>query len=325
MDISLGFENIAIQQQKNKCLSRLDVDIESEIVRGIKRPIPLIAANMSTVCNAEFCCLLYQFGALGILHRADTRENLIQQTRKIADQCEVIAVSVGIGEDQFDLAVDLIRAGANIIVIDIAHGYCDAVINLCKRIKAWSNKTKVIVGNTVNENMLYEVNDCADAIKVGIGQGSVCETAFTAGCTEKQWSSVYKMKAISKELGLPVISDGGIKQPADFVKAIGAGANSCMAGGIFCACPESAGEIVIVDGNRKKIYAGMASRFVQDMWKGGLKDGTCPEGTIKYLDIGESVESLLQRYVGALRSGITYAGGTDIVSFQKVVEFIRLT
>lgn len=168
--------------------------------------------------------------------------------------------------------------------------------------------------------MLHETCDFVDAIKVGIAQGFACETKNTAGCTEKQFSAVFKFKELSKQYGIPVISDGSLREPADFTKAIAAGANSVMAGKVFAACPESAAEVI----DNKKLYAGMASRYVQNKWRGGLKDGTCPEGGIRYLDIGEPLEQLLERYSGALRSGITYAGGTCIEDFQKEVEFVRL-
>ena len=97
-----------------------------------------------------------------------------------------------------------------------------------------------------------------------------------------------------------------------------------MAGKIFAACPESAAEVLEIDGKLKKVYAGMASRYVQNRWKGKLKDGTCPEGGIRYLDIGESAKKLIERYSGALKSGITYAGSINIDDFQDNVEFIRI-
>lgn len=320
MEISLGFENVAIKQKKNICQSRLDVEISSEIIRGIQRPIPLIAANMSTVCNADFCIKLYNIGALGIMHRADSDDKIIEEIRKISKHCDIVASSIGIGNDQFDLAKKFIDNGSNVVVIDIAHGFSDQVINLARSIKKYSKETKVIVGNVVNEEFVNEVCDFADAIKVGIAQGFACDTKNTAGCTEKQFSAVLKFKHLSKMHGIPIISDGGIREPADFVKAIGAGANSVMAGKIFASCPESAAEIV--DG--KKLYAGMASKYVHKKWKGQRKNGTCYEGSTRLLDIGEPVHDLVEKYSGALRSGITYAGGFDIKSFQNNVEFVRI-
>jgi IMP dehydrogenase/GMP reductase len=328
MEKSLGFENIAIKQKKNICNSRLDVNISSEIIRGIYRPIPLIAANMSTVVNSDFCIQLYKLGALGIMHRATSDENIIQSIKHVAKECDIVAGSIGL--DQFDFAVEMIKNGCNVITIDIAHGYTDSVLELGRKIKRFSSDTKIIIGNATNVDIIYECYDFADAIKVGIAQGLACETKNTAGCTEKQFSAVLKFKHVSNNFGIPIISDGGIREAADFTKAIAAGANSVMAGSIFAACPESAAEETIVyDRNKnidkkQKIYAGMASRYVQERWKGGLKEGTCPEGGIRYLDVGEPLDKLLIRYSGALKSGITYAGANDIASFQKNVEFIQI-
>lgn len=324
LPISLGFEHISIAQKKNICSSRLDTDISSEFMRGVKLEVPLIAANMSTVVDADFCIRLRELGALGIMHRALSKDVYLAEVKKIAERCDLVAVSIGVGEDQFELCRDLISAGANIITIDIAHGYSEPVIALGKKIKTEFKHIKLIVGNTINVDMMYEVDGFADAVKCGIGQGKSCETKNTAGCTERQFSAVLKFKEVSRRLGLPVISDGGIREPADFTKAIAAGANSVMAGSIFCRCPESAADIIEIDGARKKIYQGMSSRAVQEQWRCGLKKGTCPEGKAIYLDLGEPLEALIERYTGALRSGITYAGAKDIQSLQDQVEFVRL-
>jgi IMP dehydrogenase len=321
---SLGFEHVAIRQKKNLNKSRLDVNTTSEIIKGVHRPIPMIAANMSTVTNAEFCIQLYKLGAFGILHRAAPEDYLCNEMRKIAEECKWAAGSIGVGEASLPMARKLIDNGCNILVIDIAHGYSDSVINIARKLKDLAPDIKLVVGNTTNIGLLLEAKDVIDALKVGIAQGAACETKNTAGCTEKQFSATLKFKHLSKELGIPIISDGGIREPADFTKAVAAGANSVMAGSVFARCPESAAEVLHKDGNPKKIYAGMASRYVQEKWRGGLKDGTCPEGGVRLLDLGEPLESLLKRWSGALKSGITYAGGNDIPSFQNTVEFLKL-
>lgn len=323
MPRSLGFEDIAIQQSFNQCQSRLDVDTKSEICRGVWLNVPLVASNMSTVVNADFCILLSKYGAMGIMHRAAPDDILIQSAKSMASYLEHIAVSVGVGDVQVQLAKKIIRAGATIVVIDIAHGFSSGVLDTAKAIKVFSPTTKIIVGNFVCPEAIPYFNDYVDGIKLGIAQGLACETKNTAGCTEKQFSAIAKMTAICRDFGMPMISDGGIREPADYTKAIAAGANAVMAGSIFARCPESAAEIVHVDGVAKKVYAGMASRYVQDKWR-GMKAGTCPEGSVRYLDIGESVEKLIERYQGALRSGVTYAGGKDIQSFQANVKFIRV-
>lgn len=323
IEISYGFEDIAIKQKKNICDSRLDVNIKSEVIKGVTLDIPLIASNMSTVVNADFCIELYKNGALGIMHRALSDDEYFSEIYKISQNCSIVAASIGIGSDQFELAKDLYNHGANVLCIDIAHGYSDAVISLAKKIKEQLD-VKIIIGNSTNPDILNETYEFVDAVKVGIAQGFACETKNTAGCTEKQFSAIYKFRELSEKYNVPIISDGGIREPADFTKAIGAGANSVMAGKIFASCPESAAELVVTNGEEKKLYAGMASRYVQNKWKGGLKDGTCPEGGVRMLDVGETLKDLLTRYSGALRSGITYAGAKDIKTFHDNVEFVKI-
>jgi IMP dehydrogenase/GMP reductase len=321
---SYGFENIAIVQKKNICKSRLDVDIKSQFVRDVDINIPLIASNMSTVIDKDFYIKLNNLGAGAIYHRAGKNEDIIKDIKEISKECEIVAVSIGLGLDQVKFAWSLISVGANVICIDVAHGYSDEVINLAKKIKQYDPFIKIILGNTVNPQFLLECDDVADAVKVGIGQGYACDTKNTAGCTERQFSAVFKFKELATELGMPIISDGGIREPADFTKAIAAGASTVMSGKLFAACPESAAEVCSVDDKQVKLYAGMASEYVQNSWKGGLKEGTCAEGGIRYLEISESVEKILERYCGALKSGITYAGAKDIDSFHKNAEFILI-
>jgi hypothetical protein len=191
------------------------------------------------------------------------------------------------------------------------------------KIKKEYPSIKLIVGNTTNVEFLDEIDPYVDAVKVGIASGFACDTKSTAGCYEQQFSAVWKFKERSKQLGLPIISDGGVREYSDLVKAIGAGANSIMVGSFLAACPESAAEL-----NKEKthkIYAGMASEYVQNNWKGGLKPGTCAEGSVKLLKIGPSVVDMINNFQGALRTGITYGGGIDIKSFQQEVKFIELT
>ena len=279
---------------------------------------------MSTVVNSDFYSRLYKLGAFSFLQRAQNDNTYLEEVRQVAKACEWVGASIGVGQSQYELAEKLIKQGANVLLIDIAHGYSDTVINLGRKIKTNFPHVKMVVGNTNCPEMLEEVADYADAVKIGLAQGFACETKNTAGCTEKQFSTILKFKELSRKLGIPVISDGGTREPADLVKAIAAGANSVMAGSIFAACPESAAELVMHNDRPKKLYAGMASEHVQTEWKGGIKPGTCSEGGVRYLDVGLPVDKLLERYQGALRTGITYAGANSVTMLQDVAEFIRL-
>ncbi|KKN16288.1 hypothetical protein LCGC14_0977440 [marine sediment metagenome] len=318
MPFSLGFEDVALRQQKAKVISRSEIDISSEVIRGITLDIPLIASNMSTVTNVEFCILLEELGALGVLHRAASDEVLQQWTCEISKKNKWVAVSVGIGASQLDLAKKLIRKNANIIFIDVAHGYCNPVIELGRKIKQFAPDVHIVVGNTTHPGLFAESAEFASAIKVGIAQGFACETKNTAGVTEKQFSALQRCALASKTYELPMISDGGVREPADLVKAIATGASCAMAGKIFAACPESA---ALLNEKGDKIYAGMASRFVQEQWHGIVKNGA-PEGGTRYLPIGESAADLLKRYAGSLRSGISYTGSVNIPELRDNADFV---
>ena len=328
MPRSLGYEDVALFQGKNTLTSRLDTNIRSEIIRGVWVDKPFISSNMSSVTNASFADRVSYLGGLGVLHRAFYLEHqYLKEAEMLVKQSTDSswnAASIGAGEDQIDLAKKLFDIGINIIVIDIAQGYSDMVILTANALRKEIPDVKIVVGNTINPEMMYEVDGIADAVKVGIAQGSVCETKNTAGCTSKMFSVVDSFKGISKKLGLPIIADGGTKEPADAVKAIAAGANSVMMGSVFARCPESAGETVEIDGVVMKKYFGMASREAQKAWRGGLKQGTCPEGKSVLLPQGESVKDVMERYSGALRSALTYVGAETIKEFQEKVRFVRL-
>jgi IMP dehydrogenase len=323
--LSLGFDDVGISQTKNLVKSRLDVDISSEIIRGVKVNIPMIASNMSSVINRDFYLKLIKAGAFGILHRADSPQSIIDDCKYLSKECEWVAASIGVGNDQFDFAKNIIKAGANIICIDVAHGYADYIAELGRKIKTTFSNVKLIVGNTTNSNMLIEYADFADAVKVGIAVGAACDTKIKAGAYEKQFSAVLKFKELSKKYNIPVISDGGIRCASDVVKAIGAGANSIMAGSLFAKCKESAADIEMINDQQKKVYFGMASERAQKNWfgKSGLKAGTCAEGKVVYLDVEYSLAELLNEYSGAMRTGFTYGSGKDIKSFQENVKFVR--
>jgi IMP dehydrogenase/GMP reductase len=327
---SLGFEDVAIAQAKNVLKSRLDADICSEVIRGVKLSIPLMAANMSTVIDSEFALKIRSLGAMGVLHRAwANEEDYYREVTRMSVMSDSpwVAASVGVGPEQRKIGRNLIDRGVNILFIDIAHGWSDAVYEDAAAYKAYSEQVKVVVGNVNNLEALYDYDGVADAVKVGIGQGLACSTKNTAGATEKQFSAVLKFKEEAKRLGMPIISDGGIREPGDFSKAIGAGASAVMAGSIFAACTDSAAEWWVDPecGLRtKRIYSGMSSLAVQNEWRGGLKKGTVAEGITIKLEPSGPVEELLDAYAGALRSAITYAGAVDIKSFQNLVKFIRI-
>lgn len=321
---SYSFKDVAIKQQQCIVNSRKDIKIESEIIRGVKIKIPLIASNMIDVVNSSFCNQLYKLGSLGFMHRGfSNNEKHIEEIQRISRECSVVVASIGIQTQDYFLVEQLIKAGTNVICIDVAHCFSNNTLQLCKHIKEHHPTVKIVVGNTVNPDAIEFFNDYVDAIKCGCASGGCCETRNTSGSYKPQWSTIYDMKERAQIYGMPLISDGGIREPADFSKSLGAGASSCMAGSIFARCPESSSKTIEIDGVKKKLIRGMASRAIQEKWRGNVSND-CPEGRSVFLDEGESVEKLLERYSGALRSGISYSGFDNVQDFQKGCEFILI-
>lgn len=318
--ITLNFSDVVLDQAINKVESRSHVSTKTEALRGVTLDVPVIASNMSTVTNAKFCNLIEQLGGLGILHRAwKTDEEYLQEVTMMTSHAKTwqnkFAASVGVGYDQLELAKKLIQKGINIICIDIAHGFSEEIKLMAISIKRYSKDTKVIVGNVINPEAVEYYDNCADAIKFGIANGLACQTKNTAGCNAGQFSAVNNAAERAKTLELPIISDGGVREPSDLGKGVGAGANSVMIGSLFAACPESAAEVV----NGKKVYAGMASAEVMQKW--GKESTGRVEGKVVELEIGKNLEGLMNDFVGALKSSITYAGAVDIDDFQKKARF----
>ncbi|MGB7842804.1 MAG: IMP dehydrogenase [Salinimicrobium sp.] len=244
-----------------------------------------------------------------------------------------VAAAVGVTADAVDRAAHLVKAGVDAIVIDTAHGHTKGVVTVLKNIKEKFPDLEVIVGNIATaEAAKYLVEAGADAVKVGIGPGSICTTRIVAGVGFPQFSAVLEVAAAIKGSGVPVIADGGIRYTGDIPKAIAAGADCVMLGSLLAGTKESPGETIIYEGRKFKSYRGMGSveamkqgskdRYFQDV-EDDIK--LVPEGIVGRVPYkGELYESIHQ-FVGGLRAGMGYCGAKDIASLQENAKFIKIT
>ncbi len=245
-----------------------------------------------------------------------------------------VAAAVGVTNDVLDRAEALIKAHVDALVIDTAHGHTKGVVEVLKKVKAAFPKTDVIVGNVATaEAARYLVEAGADAIKVGIGPGSICTTRVVAGVGFPQFSAVLEVAEELKNTGVPVIADGGIRYTGDIPKALAAGADTVMLGSLLAGTKESPGETIIYEGRKYKTYRGMGSveamqqgskdRYFQDM-EDEIKK-LVPEGIVGRKPYkGELVESMHQ-FIGGLRAGMGYCGAKDIPTLQKTAKFVKIT
>jgi IMP dehydrogenase len=246
-----------------------------------------------------------------------------------------VGVAVGVRSPDLDRAGACIAAGADVLVVDIAHGHAEHVIDMVRQLKGMFPKTPVIAGNVASPQGVRDLAQAgADAVKVGVGAGSICTTRIVTGYGVPQFTAIVECAQAGKELGVPVIADGGIRTSGDMTKALAGGASSVMLGSALAGTEESPGPAVVRGGRRYKIVRGMASLTANiarkeienlgevdpDEWEAIVPEGV--EAVVPYRgDVGD----ILYQMVGGLRSGMSYAGAATIEELWANAEFIRIT
>jgi IMP dehydrogenase len=245
-----------------------------------------------------------------------------------------VAAALGVTADAVERATALVNAQVDAVIIDTAHGHTKGVVTVLKQVKAKFPDLDVVVGNIATaEAAKYLVDAGADAVKVGIGPGSICTTRVVAGVGFPQFSAVLEVAAAIKGSGVPVIADGGIRYTGDIPKAIAAGADSVMLGSLLAGTNESPGETIIYEGRKFKSYRGMGSveamkqgskdRYFQDV-EDDIKK-LVPEGIVgRVPHKGDIIESMTQ-FIGGLRAGMGYCGSKDIAALQDTGRFVKIT
>ncbi len=251
-----------------------------------------------------------------------------------------VGAAIGVTAREIERAATLLEAGADALVLDIAHGHADHCIALIKRLRAEFPKAQVIAGNVASCEGARDLAEAgADAIKVGIGPGSICTTRIVTGFGVPQLTAIMDSAAGVRESGrdLPLIADGGIRSAGDMVKALAAGAETVMIGGLFAGCDEAPGSPVLRDGAKVKVVRGMASlgaamdRRVNEHGEDESAEDqedwskVVPEGVEAVVPYRGNVQEILHQLVGGLRSGLSYGGAHNIRELQEKAEFIEIT
>ena len=245
-----------------------------------------------------------------------------------------VAAAVGVTPDVLDRVEALHKAGVDAIVIDTAHGHTRGVADVVKKVKEKFNLLDVIVGNIATGKAAKYLADIgADAVKVGIGPGSICTTRVIAGVGYPQLSAIIEVRKALKGTGIPIIADGGIRYTGDIPKAIAAGADSVMLGSLLAGTKESPGETVIFEGRKYKTYRGMGSveamkmgskdRYFQDV-EDDLKK-LVPEGIVGRVPYKGDLDESIHQFIGGLRAGMGYCGSKDIETLKETGQFVTIT
>jgi len=283
---------------------------------------------MDTICDAKMAIALGKLGGLGVIHRFMSIEEQAKQVAEVKSQGLICAAAIGV-KDVEERTEALAEAGVEILVIDIAHGHSKYAGKTLDYLKQKYPRIDVMVGNIATKDAAeYFLSKGADAVKVGIGPGSMCTTRLMTGAGIPQLTAIMDVYEATKG-DIPICADGGIKKPADLVKAFGAGANTIMSGYIFAGTDETPGDIIEQDGKKFKVYRGSASYDVTI--KKAELDGEkekkiiSVEGEKTFIPYKGSINPIIEKYLGSLASGMTYIGAKNMNSLIGKADFIEIT
>ena len=314
----------------------------SMLVRDVMTPAPLVTASKGTTLEeaakvlqehkVEKLPIVEDDGTLAGLITIKDIEKKEQYPNANKDEFGRLRVAAAIGVGQMDRATALAEAGVDVLVLDSAHGHSQGIIDTVKAIKAKLD-VDVVAGNIATGEAAKDLIEAgADAVKVGIGPGSICTTRIVAGVGVPQISAIDEVAQVANAMGVPVIADGGIKYSGDVAKALAVGASSVMLGSALAGTYEAPGEMIIYNGRQFKEYRGMGSigamskgstdRYFQE---GTAADKLVPEGIEGRVPYRGKIASVIHQMIGGLRSSMGYCGSESIEAFWQKAEFVEIT
>src|SRR6056300_1500833 len=300
---ALTFDDVLLIPKFSSTLPT-ETNLSINLAKNLKLKIPFLSSAMDTVTESKMAIAIAHQGGLGVIHRNLSINSQVKEIKKVKNKKLLVGAAVGTSEEDILRAKSILDAGLDLLVIDTAHGHSLKVINTLKKIRKFSNKIPICVGNiATGEAAVKLYNEGADILKVGIGPGSICTTRMIAGIGVPQITAIRNVKKSMKNKTIKIISDGGIKFSGGLVKAIAAGADAIMMGSIFAGTEESPG---------KKFKYKDKSKFV-------------PEGVEARVLYKGSVEKIIYQLQGGLRSSMGYIGAKKIEEIYKKGKFIKIT
>lgn len=327
MNRGLTFDDVLLVPGYNHAESRREADLTT-LFGHYEFDIPVVSANMDTITGTRMAQAISVLGGLPILHRFSSPEQNVQDFIEADGPDGCIGVSVGsiLNNDTERLRIGLLyQAGARIFCVDVAHAHSKVASSAIKYIRALYSDAFIIAGNVATyAGADYLVSVGADAIKVGVGSGSVCTTRLKAGVGVPQLTAIMECSKVRA----PIIADGGIRYPGDAAKALAAGATMVMLGGMLAGTEETPGDISYFGGDAArpgKVYRGMASREAQKDYFGSLSDWRTDEGVSLSVPVRGPVSEVINDVCGGIRSAMTYVGATNLEEFRRRAQFIEVT
>tara|TARA_R100001510_G_C7641600_1_gene199195 strand:+ start:223 stop:1272 length:1050 start_codon:yes stop_codon:yes gene_type:complete len=321
MQRCLSFDDVLLVPQKSDIESRSEIRIAAKI-KDVVLETPIISSPMDTVTEGAMVKAMAEHGGLGIVHRYNSIEDQTKIVQSVKRSTKHPAAAIGVSGDFIERAHALVNAGAKILCIDVAHGHHVLTERAIKSIKdsSWSGGTLIMAGNVATAEAFEDLQSWgADAIRVGVGGGSICSTRIQTGHGVSTFQSIIACSFVKRSSAL--VADGGIKTAGDIVKCIAAGADFVMLGSLLAGTDESPGEIFEgKTGKKYKAYRGMASREAQVAWRGEARSLEGISTTIPYKG---SVEEIMNKLVLNVKSGFSYSGARNQNELRERCTFIQ--
>lgn len=345
--VGLTYDDLLLIPQKSEVVPA-EVSTQAYLTPKIRLNVPVVSAAMDTVTEHEMAIALARVGGIGMIHKNMSIERQAEEVA-LVKKAEVegfpnaakdgqgrllCGAAVGVGANTMERVAALLQSGVDVITVDSAHGHSANILKVVAQIRSQYPDLQLIAGNIVTKEAAEDlIKAGANAVKVGIGPGSICTTRVVSGVGMPQASAVDEVASFCKGKGVCVIADGGLKYSGDIVKALALGADTVMLGSLLAGCLESPGEVKEVNGKKFKTYVGMGSlaamkrgsadRYFQKTTTAVEK--LVPEGIEARVSYSGTVEENVYQLIGGLRSGMGYCGAKDLVALRENAHFVRIT
>lgn len=311
------------------------VSTVTHLSKKLELNIPILSSAMDTVSEYDMGVVMATAGGIAVIHRNmgdNDRQSAI--VKQLSDEGHKTAAAIGTAEDSLKRAEQLIKAGLDLIVIDTAHGHSIGVLKQVEAVRKLSDSLTICGGNIGTAAAAQALIDAgADCVKVGIGPGSICTTRIVAGVGVPQLTAIMRVAEVTKNKGIGLIADGGLRHSGDIVKALAAGADAVMIGSLLAGTDEAPGDLITIDGQNYKSYRGMGSigamsqgsadRYFQNSKSDANK--LVAEGVEGLVKAKGPAHDILFQLIGGLRSGMGYLGAATVAEMPGRAEFVKLT
>jgi IMP dehydrogenase len=331
---ALTFDDVLLTPKYSEILPS-EVTTNTSLSKNLNLKIPIISSAMDTVTESKMAIAIAKAGGIGVIHRNLDIKSQISEINKVKSKKLLVGAAVGAGPLEYKRAEAILKANVDLIVVDTAHGHTKKVGEIIRKIKKLkSNKTTLCAGNiATTEAAKFLIKLGTEVIKVGIGPGSICTTRLVAGIGVPQLSAILAVRKGVGRKKVSIIADGGIKFSGDISKALAAGADAVMIGSLFAGTNESPGKIIKKNGKLFKSFRGMGSigamnkgsadRYFQTKQKDTSK--YVPEGVEGLVKYKGSVEKIIYRLIGGLKSSMGYLGKKKIINLRNKPKFVKIT